>query len=115
MVPSDPMNENAVKVRMDDALKGRLDRARVGLPRERAIREAITLWCAVQEGSQRVVDSSGPASELFVREGSVEGVLAGTTVPHWRGCSEHPTAGATESRGQMWCAEPGCTRAGVLR
>lgn len=26
------------------------------------------------------------------------------------GCALHPAAGRTESRGQWWCAEPGCTR-----
>lgn len=28
----------------------------------------------------------------------------------WKGCAEHPTAGATESRGRFWCSEPGCSR-----
>lgn len=26
----------------------------------------------------------------------------------WRGCAEHPRAGATESRGRWWCKAEGC-------
>lgn len=88
-----------VQIWLRDALLSELDEKRGDVPRSRWISRLIERELEGAPGPT----ASKPVAGYELNADEIERLSP-------TGCSDHPDAGATQSRGRWWCAAPGCTR-----